>query len=92
MAWGNECSKWDDSVDIVNLAAFDYGDIPDDQLVMTTWHENESLSQVFWFAEHCARHSTIDLESTLIVHISAAQQRDKILRLYGDAISDADNA
>jgi hypothetical protein len=59
MAWGDECSRWDDSVDYANLAAF------------------KSLSEIFWFAEHCAYHSTIDLESTLILHRAVTQQRDE---------------
>jgi hypothetical protein len=82
MAWGYESTKWDDSVDHANLAAFDYGDIPEDRFVMTTWHEKETLSEVFWFAKHCAYHSKIDLESTLIVHIAATQRKDEMLKLY----------
>lgn len=40
LAWGLKCSEWDDSVDHANLEKFDYGDIPDEDFVMTTWHEN----------------------------------------------------
>lgn len=58
MAWGEACSSWDDSVDIANLEDFDFGDIPDDQFVMTTWHENQTLNEVFWFSKHCSFHST----------------------------------
>ena len=39
MAWGTDCSSWDDTVDDANLARFDYEDIPDDKLVITTWHD-----------------------------------------------------
>ena len=39
MAWGKDCSKWDDSVDFANLEQHDFGDIPDNNFVMTTWHE-----------------------------------------------------
>ena len=31
MAWGEDCSSWDDSVDWANLETFDFGDIPDDE-------------------------------------------------------------
>ena len=50
MAHGDECSLWDDSVDIANLEAFDWNfdDIPEDKHVTTTWHENESLEEVFF--------------------------------------------
>ena len=50
MAHGDECSLWDDSVDWANIEAYDFEDIPDDNLVMTTWHEDESLEEVLWFA------------------------------------------
>ena len=45
MAWGNNCSSWDTSVDIANLEAFDYEDIPEVNFVMTTWHEDEPLKR-----------------------------------------------
>src|SRR5215467_8233133 len=47
MAWGNDCSSWDDSVDIANLEQFNYENIPDERFVMTTWRENEPLAEVF---------------------------------------------
>jgi hypothetical protein len=92
MAWGPECSSWDDSVDWANLAVFDYGDIPDDQAVMTTWHENEPLSEVFWFAEHTANHSTTSLERTLILHIGPAERESTMLQAYADAQTQTDEA
>jgi len=39
MAWGDGCSRWHDSVDWASLEEFDFGEIPDDRFVMTTWHE-----------------------------------------------------
>ena len=50
MAWGNDCSLWDDSVDVANLEAHNWEDIPDGRSVMTTWHDDEPLSDVFWNA------------------------------------------
>ena len=69
MAWGLDCSSWDDSVDLANLEMFDFGEIPDDGFVMTTWHEKDSIHEAFWFAGHCAAHSSLVLEKTYIVHI-----------------------
>lgn len=82
MAWGRDCSSWDDSVDISNLEIFDYGKIPDDQFVMTTWHSDEPLSEVFWFAKNVAYHSTIELDSTVIIHISAEPSAGKLMQAY----------
>ena len=85
MAWGRDCSLWDDSVDHANLAAFDYGDVPDDRFVMTTWHENEPLSEALWFAAHGATHPDVELTRTLIVHISQAERRAQLLAAYQEA-------
>ena len=70
MAWGRKCGEWDDSVDMANLAMFDFGEIPDDGFVMTTWHENELLQETFWFCDQCAAHASLALERTYIVHIA----------------------
>lgn len=70
MAWGNNCSSWDDSVDEANIDQFFPAESPDDRFVMTTWHEGESLEDVFWFAKNCAIHPAVRLDRTVLVHIS----------------------
>ena len=85
VAWGRDCSSWDDSVDWANLETFDFGEIPDDRFVMTTWHADETLAEVFWFAGHCAFHGDVDLERTLIVHIAAQARGDVLLAAYREA-------
>jgi hypothetical protein len=82
MAWGTGCSTWDDSVDFANLEAFNYSDIPEDQFVMTTWHEEEPLNDVFWFAKNNAFHPTIELPNTLILHISGKNKEKELLSEY----------
>jgi hypothetical protein len=85
MAWGPDCSSWDDSVDWANLRDFDFGDIPDDRFVLTTWHEHESLEDVFWFAGFCASHGTVELRNTVIIHVSARDEGEKMLERFQDA-------
>ncbi|WP_430912028.1 DUF7684 family protein [Methylobacterium sp. sgz302541] len=70
LAWGDRCSEWDDSVDHANLAAFGYGEVPTGQAVMTTWHEEDTLAEVFRFAANHAHHPSVGLTHTLIVHIT----------------------
>lgn len=53
MAWGNECSFWDDCVDRALLQAFDFGDIPDDEFILTTWHDDEPLEEAFFVLSAC---------------------------------------
>jgi|SRR5690348_1531481 hypothetical protein len=85
MAWGRGCSSWDDSVDLSNVEAFDFADIPDDQFVMTTWHSDESLAEVFWFSKYTASHPTVELDKTLLLHISAESREQEFLRSYDEA-------
>lgn len=85
LAWGNDCSLWDDSVDWANIAMFGENEIPDDKFVMTTWHDNQPLSDALWFASHCATHPLVDLDHTLIVHISAAPREAELLSAYRNA-------
>ncbi|MCT9979349.1 hypothetical protein M2R48_13495 [Acinetobacter sp. I-MWF] len=52
LAWGHECSIWDDALDYSYLEFCNY-DLPedDDYNFMTTWHENQTLEDVIEFAE-----------------------------------------
>lgn len=81
MAWGRECSSWDDSVDYANLENFGFGEIPDDQLVMTTWHENESLEDFFCFAKKTANHPDVQVNNLLVIHISTECRRDEFAEM-----------
>ena len=85
VAWGANCSSWDDSVDWANIEAFDFKQIPEDRFVMTTWHEDQPLSEALWFAKHNAFHPTIKLQHTLLLHVSAQNGEQELLRAYGVA-------
>lgn len=85
LAWGKECESWAESVDDALLEAFDYDDIPDDKHITTTWHEDEDLEEVFWFARHRAKHPTLVLGTTLILHIAERGRKDELEALYGQA-------
>jgi hypothetical protein len=52
---GIECSTWDDSIDYVCVRAEIEGRRPESRLVMTTWHENESMEDVVdFYLDHTA--------------------------------------
>lgn len=85
IAWGVACEAWHDAVDWAVLETFDFGEIPDDRFVMTTWHDNEALSDVLWFAGNAAWHPDIDLADTLIVHIALEDRRAAILDFYAES-------
>jgi hypothetical protein len=81
-AWGRDCSAWHDSVDLANVRAFDCQPIPDDGFIPTTWHSDEPLEDVFWFAAHCASHPTLALDDTCIIHIATSERHSELVELY----------
>jgi hypothetical protein len=85
MAWGQDCTLWDDSVDFANLEQFKYGDIPIDQDVFTTWHTNEPLSDAFYFCKHHARHPAVDLQRNVLLHIAAHSDSSYLLQVFAEA-------
>jgi len=76
MAWGTDCSSWDDSVDFASLEAFNFQDTPEDRFVMTTWHSDDPLEEVFSYAKYSAQHPVLELKHLVIVHITQNGQRD----------------
>ncbi len=52
-AWGSRCEAVHDAVDRCDMARLE-GALRPDNIVMTTWHQNESLDDAFWFFVHCA--------------------------------------
>ena len=82
MAWGVGCSSWDDSVEIANLAKYDFQDVPDEEFIMTTFHEGEHLNDVFWFSNNCAMHPHVRLDITIILHIADRGKAEELLVKY----------
>jgi len=85
VAWGVGCEVWHDSVDWANLKRHDFGDIPDDQFVMTTWHDKDPLSEAMWFAGNCTSHPTIELKDAVILHVAQHEDRARILHAFHSA-------
>ena len=89
MAWGVACSSWDDSVDWASMSASNFEETPDDQFVMTTWHDKEPLSETLWFAAHAAYHPTVPLRDILIIDITPDDREAELLEAYSTALNDA---
>lgn len=88
MAWGPDCSSWDDSVDGAMLSRFEGVEIPDDQFVQTTWHEEESLKETFGYCHYCAHDPTKDLPFVVILHIGSEDRCEEMLQLYQEGVVD----
>ena len=85
MTWGKGSTEWDTSIDIANIEKFDFKEIPEDEFVMTTWHDSEPLTEAMWYAKNNAYHPTVELLSTLLVHVADVPEQAKILSVYTEA-------
>lgn len=90
MAWGRDCILWDDSVDWASIEASG-GEVADEALVMTTWHDDEPLAETFWFAAHCADQGHVELRHALIIDIGALDRRAELLAAYEQARTSDDD-
>jgi hypothetical protein len=83
MAWGFDATLWDDDVDVANLERFAF-QIPDDCHVMTTWHSDDTLEEIFNFSKNRARFDMNDtpINECLILHIAPAPRSKEIVDLY----------
>lgn len=82
MAWGLDPSSWDDSVEAASLEAHGWNGIPVKEQVWTTWHSDEDLDKVFWFAKNIAAHAHARLDDTVIVHISQVSKKQDLFRRF----------
>lgn len=85
MAWGPDCTTWDDSVDIANLEAFDFEDVPDDRFVYTSWHNDQTLGEVFYFCKRHARHPAVALPHVVLLHVAEQGDEARMLGAYAEA-------
>jgi len=85
MAHGDECSLWDDSVDTANLEVYNGSKIPYHKFVTTTWHDNDSLEDVFYFAKECALPFSPHIKNIVIFDITEVSREQIILSRYEDA-------
>ncbi|MFZ6759879.1 DUF7684 family protein [Undibacterium sp. Ji50W] len=82
MAWGVDCSSWDDAFDMVNVMKFIDQGIPEDKFLMTTWHDDETIEEVFHFCKFSAQHPTVELDRVLIFHISQQDASGDLISRY----------
>ena len=84
MAFGPDSTLWDDSIDHANLAEFNYGDIPADKFVLTSWHDKEPLKETMHFAKFNSLEAYDDrpLNDILILDFSHQSRANEISDLY----------
>jgi hypothetical protein len=85
LAWGKDADAWAEAVQEAGQEAFDYEDIPQEQLVVATAHEDDDLDEVFWFARHRAAHPACTLNKTLILHVAGTPRREALEAAWASA-------
>lgn len=85
MAWGQNCSSWDDSVDLANLEEHGFGEIPVGERVITTWHDNCALEDVMIFAKSFALHPDVTIRNLVIVHLGPTDKGEQFDLMYSKA-------
>lgn len=84
MAWGPNCSSWDDSADRAARMRNGLAEIPDDRFVLTTWHNDQSLEDALFYCEYNALFSYNDAELThaLMLHIAHHADENRMRAAY----------
>ncbi len=87
MAWGVDATVWDDAFDWADLDYQGLDTWDESKMVMTTWHDDEPMNEVFWFCHKGALHSNFEFLAAYIVHIADEPRETEILRCYHEAKS-----
>ncbi len=83
IAWGIDCSSWDDYVDLASIEFNSYEESPDAEVIMTTWHDSNTLEEVFKFAKHAAiTHGALDM---MVLHFSDITREEEFATLFENA-------
>jgi hypothetical protein len=82
MAWGKDCSLWDDSVDTANIGHFPFKEVPEDRFVVTTWHDSDPLDEVFYYCKHLAIHPAVELPQSILLHVAHNECAAQLLQAY----------
>jgi hypothetical protein len=85
MAWGEDCRAWQVAVNLANHKAYEFAQIPDAQLVITTAHPDEQLQNVFWYSKHTAMHPCHDLDQTVLLHLGEQSREAELSEVYNAA-------
>lgn len=85
-AWGVECSKWDDALDDAEIEQWPDG-APENQTIVTTWHDVEGLDEVFWFiGTQASTFDDQDFSHFVIVHLSSSDKSDELTQRFEAAL------
>jgi len=69
LAWGIDATDWDSSVDMAFIASDPDFNPPDERFIRTTWHDNQSIAEVLWFACNCTNFDAHDFHDYVMIMV-----------------------
>lgn len=69
LAWGIDAKNWDDSVDHAFIASDPNFTPPNERHLMTTWHDNESIYELIWFACNYTNFDTHEFRDYMMIMV-----------------------
>jgi hypothetical protein len=76
--WGEDCERWHDAIDVGRLELHD--DPTVDNVIMTTWHEGESLEDALYFFGRLALPAANYLDTCVDYVIAASPNYTDVIR------------
>ena len=85
MVCGEDCQSWADSIRQANLEKVSIDNMQPEEFVMITRHQHERLRQVFWHAKKHARHTHVELNNTLVIHLGSQDRSLEYISIFDKA-------
>lgn len=81
LAGGKNSENWHHYADEIHISLYPDFSPPDWEHVMTTWHENETLEEVMWFALNNTNFDHHDFKNYVLIEIDTHFSQMEILKL-----------
>jgi hypothetical protein len=87
-AWGPDCERVHDIIDEVLVAR--NPDATDEDVIMTTWHDDETLEEALWFAVNSAYPAGVyegTCETLLAITVGNKDWGSQIAKILSESVS-----
>lgn len=85
MICGENCQDWEAHIRRANLNQVSLENMVPEEFVMITTHAREGLRSVFWHAKKHARHTHVEMENIVTVHIGNQGRSVEYLSIFTKA-------
>ena len=70
---GSDCSNRDDSIDMAYISSDENYDPPDETMVMTSWHDNETVNDIMFFGLNITNFDYHDFKKYVVLFIGTKE-------------------